>query len=538
MHHDHTTSRKVGSKFVARVILIMAIGWSAVTILNVVENVGRIDDLQEGTARLIVWGILLLWLNHLSYKSLTTPLLRSVIPISSIFLLIKLVVDVTRDIKALDDVAIVGRNSPFSLVLPPVSFAAAIIATFMVLYLIVRWYDEVYNEVDLLSTRMASVFDTDPLDAMVSSIGELTGCSAVVLSELRDNATELTVRSHWYRESGVDVSHLKATTPIDLNVVEHYFFQQSDICQTCPLDERLAELNAVGYLALPLVSVGSPIGFIEIIHDQPLSEELPQRLLCRVAQAQATAELARIRAERTRRSADELMARSEHLVSIGRMAAGIAHEVNNPLCIISMHTELARMALKQEVREGVLDSLSAVDTSVERAGRVVASVLKSAREDPVDKWDADLSTIVKQVRDIMRDRAKERAIQIHFEAPHDVPTLRINPTAIEQLLLNLVTNAVDASPDGGSVTLAVDCQDNGLQVSVTDHGEGIEQDAVRHVFDPFFTTKKGGTGLGLSIVHRIASDHEATLSIDTSKGQGTTVRIRFPYSHHEQFAEN
>ncbi len=234
-----------------------------------------------------------------------------------------------------------------------------------------------------------------------------------------------------------------------------------------------------------------------------------------------------------RRRAEEALRRAERLASVGTLAAGIAHEINNPLGAIVLSADAALLALDQPAARGILEaSLNNIQASALRCGRIVKSVLQFARDEVSQKWPSSILDVIRHARDMTRKLAAEQGVTLDLELDETCPELVMNPTEMEQVLTNLISNGIQASRPGGTVRVRAVLDGGGLQITVQDHGRGMSAEQIAHMFDPFYTTRvqEGGTGLGLSITHGIVHEHGGTIEVDSAAGEGTTISVRFPAS--------
>jgi signal transduction histidine kinase len=232
-----------------------------------------------------------------------------------------------------------------------------------------------------------------------------------------------------------------------------------------------------------------------------------------------------------RKRAEDALRRAERLASIGTLAAGLAHEINNPLGAIVLSAEAATMATQQPDREEILAaSLNNIQTAALRCGRIVRSVLHFARDEVSHKWPGDLADVARHVRDVTRRIAAEAGCAVRLEIGDGLPPVVFNPTEMEQVFINLICNAIEASKRGSEVLVRIESWADSVRVVVEDHGRGMGPDELRHLFDPFYTTRqdKGGTGLGLSITYGIIHEHGGTIDVQSEVGRGTTVEIVLP----------
>jgi len=245
---------------------------------------------------------------------------------------------------------------------------------------------------------------------------------------------------------------------------------------------------------------------------------------------------------RTRRVEEDLR-RSEHLASIGALAAGIAHEVNNPIGAALAAAQYG-LACRQDANAVSVmgEALHDIVREAVRCGRIVKNLLKLARSEPGERWPADPNRLLRQATELSRDYAESLGVELVLEASPGTGPCTVSPLEIETALMNVIRNAIEASVSGGSVMLRTDATVRGVHFVIRDEGCGIQPANRDRVVEPFFTTRResGGTGLGLSIAQAAVASHEGSLSIQSEAGSGTTVLIFVPYgaqtlADHEQY---
>lgn len=225
------------------------------------------------------------------------------------------------------------------------------------------------------------------------------------------------------------------------------------------------------------------------------------------------------------------LAHAERLASVGTLAAGIAHEINNPLGAILMAAEaLEKRAEAAAELEPVRRQVELIRSETGRCARIVRSVLDFARREGSETSLCDLIAIIRRAGDHSLAVLENAGVALELELPDELPLVGLNATEIERVLVNLIANAIEASDPGASVRVSAEVVDESVQVGVHDSGHGMTPEQVRQAFDPFFTTRKsaGGTGLGLSIAHGIVRRHEGTLHIRSHPGHGTSVTMLLP----------
>jgi two-component system sensor histidine kinase HydH len=226
---------------------------------------------------------------------------------------------------------------------------------------------------------------------------------------------------------------------------------------------------------------------------------------------------------------DEIV-RSERLASIGRLAAGVAHEIRNPLSSIKGFATY----FKERYREIPEDQKAAeiMIQEVERMNKVIGQLLEFARPLNIDKKPASLGALVQQSLKMIEADAHGRGIKINTSISQDMEKAVVDPDKMKQVFLNLYLNAFEAMENGG--TLFVELREDGsagaVRITISDTGTGIKDEDLTRVFDPYFTTKSSGTGLGLAIVHKIVESHGGEVRVESRHGEGTTVTILLPYA--------
>ena len=234
------------------------------------------------------------------------------------------------------------------------------------------------------------------------------------------------------------------------------------------------------------------------------------------------------------RDAKLAFARAERLASVGTLAAGIAHEINNPLGAMLVTTELGRRHLDTESfsKQQIGTLLDDVVEQIERCSKIVDGVLKFASNEPTARSVESLNPIASQSKGLINFKATKRNIQIVvYQSESTEPLANVNETEIGQVIVNLLANAIDASPDGSRIDLYIRAENDRVVLSVVDQGSGMTPEMEMAAFDPFFTTKRecGGTGLGLSMSHRIIENHDGEIWIEkTAPQQGTTFSFWLP----------
>jgi len=253
--------------------------------------------------------------------------------------------------------------------------------------------------------------------------------------------------------------------------------------------------------------------------------------------------------DRQVRERTKQVVRNEQLASVGFLAAGVAHEINNPLASIAMSAE----SLEGRVRELLRDDdpehavignyLQMIQTEAFRCKEITEKLLDFSRMGQTQRQNTELSELIRGVIEMVGHLGKyqKRHVEFHAAGPIVAP---VNPQEIKQVVLNLLTNALDSLDDGGTVEVRLAehlNQEGFVELSFVDDGCGMEPHVLEHVFEPFFTrrTVGQGTGLGLSITHRIVSDHGGEIHAESpGPGRGSTFQVRLPITEEQKETEN
>lgn len=226
----------------------------------------------------------------------------------------------------------------------------------------------------------------------------------------------------------------------------------------------------------------------------------------------------------------EEVARSERLASIGRLAAGVAHEIRNPLSSIKGFATYFRERY-QDVPED-RQTADIMIQEVQRMNRVVGQLLEFARPVTVEKKVISLSVLVRRSLKMIEGDAKVKKISLEMKTDDENLSVQVDPDSIQQVLLNLYLNSLEAMDNGGRLTVLCGLNETGtgVEIKVTDTGSGISEENLSNLFDPYFTTRPSGTGLGLAIVHKIIESHQGEVVVESRVGEGTSVTITLPVS--------
>jgi len=222
---------------------------------------------------------------------------------------------------------------------------------------------------------------------------------------------------------------------------------------------------------------------------------------------------------------------AQRLATIGTLAAGVAHQINNPIGAILNSSEYALLC------RGDDDATLAFEQALERnrdearrCAQIVRSMLQFARDEPTEKWTDDLNRIVRHAHRAVSPYAKDRDAEVEIRAPEYEIQAYISPIEIEQAIVNILRNAIESRTSGARIILSLTKRRDVAEIEITDDGRGIAAEDQEQLFDPFFSTRtrEGGTGLGLSVAHGIAKDHSGEIRVDSTPEKGTRVVLSLP----------
>jgi len=238
---------------------------------------------------------------------------------------------------------------------------------------------------------------------------------------------------------------------------------------------------------------------------------------------------------RRREAAEDRLVQSEKQASVGRLAAGVAHEINNPLTGVLTYTHM--LLRRKDIEDDIRSDLQTIVESTERVRKIVKGLLDFSRQTKLDKEPTDVNMLIRSVISPMENQALVKGVGIKFDPGENLPKLTLDRSQFQGVLMNLIINALDASEPGGTINIytatdlsASDAGKKGVEISVADTGSGIPPDNLDKLFDPFFTTKEvgQGTGLGLSVSYGIVQRHGGTIRVQSEVGKGTRFFIWLP----------
>lgn len=222
----------------------------------------------------------------------------------------------------------------------------------------------------------------------------------------------------------------------------------------------------------------------------------------------------------------ELLRRADRLSAMGELAAGLAHEIRNPLGSIDGAVQIL---LRDQLPPGTKQEFGELARrELERLKGILNRFLNYARPQPPQRIETDPIVLISSIAKLAEQTARLAGVEIDIKAEQPIPMIAIDAEQIKQVLLNLVINAVQAMPSGGRIELHALMEGGALRLEVRDEGIGIAPADVERIFNPFFTAREGGTGLGLSIAERIVSQHDGRIEMRQNQGRGSTFSVVLP----------
>lgn len=219
--------------------------------------------------------------------------------------------------------------------------------------------------------------------------------------------------------------------------------------------------------------------------------------------------------------------RSQRMASIGRLAAGVAHEIRNPLSSIKGFATYFKERYKNNNND--IEILTIMIQEIDRLNRVVSQLLELARPISISGTTTNIKSLISDSIKVIEQMALEKHIHIQAQFEPNIKDVFIDKDRLSQTLLNLYLNALEAMDDQGKLLISLlPYKENGIEIQISDSGTGIDKEALGHIFDPYYTTKPNGTGLGLAIVHNIIEAHNGLIMVNSTKGKGTTFTIKLP----------
>ncbi len=286
--------------------------------------------------------------------------------------------------------------------------------------------------------------------------------------------------------------------------------------------------------AAEIVVGGAPRGIVEVVYVEDrleldegsfLKEE--RKLIDAIAR-QVALIIERRQAEEDRLRLQDQLRHADRLATIGLLAAGVAHELNEPLGNILGFAQLAKKCAR--LPQSAKQDIEKIESASLHAREIIKNLLVFARQMPPEKSRVNLNRVVEGALDFFEGRCAEAGVELDCSLEPNLVEIEADPAQLEQVLVNLAVNALQAMPDGGRLTVRTRAGDHDVFLIVEDTGTGMSEEVLKKLFVPFFTTKEvgKGTGLGLPVVHGIITSHGGAIQVESEVDRGTRFEIRLP----------
>lgn len=223
---------------------------------------------------------------------------------------------------------------------------------------------------------------------------------------------------------------------------------------------------------------------------------------------------------------EDQLRQSEHLIALGRLATGVAHELRNPIGIIKTLVDLMKQEYSQ--MSGIEEYTRAIDEQVDRQDNVIQELLDFGRPTKVSIKECSINDLILGVLSFSAAMLRKQKVKVQLKLDDKLPKILADTEKLKQVFVNIIVNAAEAMPVGGSLEITTGQTDQMVIISLSDTGEGISEEEMHRIFDPFYTTKEAGTGLGLSISYQSIKLHGGMIEVDSTPNKGTTFRIMLP----------
>jgi signal transduction histidine kinase len=223
---------------------------------------------------------------------------------------------------------------------------------------------------------------------------------------------------------------------------------------------------------------------------------------------------------------------SERLKALTLLAAGVAHEIGNPLNAVTIHLQLMKRELADledsEMRQSLMELVEVSQREVRRLDRIITQFLRAIRPSLPDRRPVQMERLLDEILELMRHEIKNRRILVEREQPEQLPSVPADETQVKQAFFNIIKNAMQAMEDGGILKISIEVSPRFISICFTDNGPGISPENLGSIYEAYHTTKATGSGLGLMIVQRILRDHGGEIEISSTPQRGTSFTLNFP----------
>jgi len=370
----------------------------------------------------------------------------------------------------------------------------------------VKFYRRALNKIDKLDTGQRK-------ELLVSAIGEIN-----LLETVMDS---------------MDVGILVCDAKNNL-VMANKFAQRlfpMNLSEGVELWEELKDEKIAGFFKNILLNREKINGYEIDIEQNERRKLLSINVVPLVQEKRVTGSLIYIEDITEKRKGEARLRRAENLASLTTLAAGVAHEIKNPLGSISIHLQLLQKAFAKKIKTfdaKIEKYFNVLKEEVNRLNLIVVDFLFAVRPMTLDLREGDINKLISKLIEFVRYELEQAKILCLLELEENLPLVLFDERYMKQALLNLVKNAQSAMPKGGVLTVATNRIDNDIRILFSDTGVGISRENLSKIFEPYFTTNEAGTGLGLTQVFKIIREHKGEISVNSKEGEGTDFEIILP----------
>lgn len=226
-----------------------------------------------------------------------------------------------------------------------------------------------------------------------------------------------------------------------------------------------------------------------------------------------------------RKQSEEILHRQDKLAAVGQLAAGVAHEIRNPLTSMKGYTEFLQLDEKDPERQ---EFLNIILDEIDRVNGIVEDFMVLAKPKAVELEEKNLLPVMKNVLSLLEFEARKKNVGLHFDCDQEIIQIECDENRLKQVFLNFIKNGIEAMPNGGDLHVTIEIQDKNVHISIQDTGIGISAEKLKKLGEPFFTTKKNGNGLGLMVSFKIIESHNGKVFVESEPNKGTTFNILLP----------
>lgn len=226
-----------------------------------------------------------------------------------------------------------------------------------------------------------------------------------------------------------------------------------------------------------------------------------------------------------RKQTEEILHRQDKLAAIGQLAAGVAHEIRNPLTSMKGYTEFLQLDERDPER---IEFLNIILDEIARVNMIVEDFMVLAKPKTVVLEEQNVVPVIQNIVSLLAFEARKKNVHLHFDCHEEIIQIECDENRLKQVFLNFIKNGIEAMPNGGDLYVRVNIQKNNVQISIQDNGVGIPEEKIKKLGEPFYTTKKNGNGLGLMVSFKIIESHNGKVYVESEPNKGTTFNILLP----------